>query len=81
MTAEWFPTVFYTFKFIALGVGMFFAIKWHYDQGKKENGAMRRREVLIAAAKAAAIFVLALLVVGLIAYTLVTKLGLDISLP
>jgi len=81
MTAEWFPTVFYTFKFIALGVGMFFAIKWHYDQGKKENGAMRRREVLIAAAKAAAIFVLALLVVGFIAYTLVTKLGLDISLP
>lgn len=42
---------------------------------------MRRREVLIAAAKAAAVFVLSLLVVGFIAFTLVTKLGLDISLP
>ncbi|WP_306391854.1 hypothetical protein [Telluria beijingensis] len=60
---------------------MFFAIKWHYDQGKKENGAMRRREVLIAAGKAAAVFMVALLIVGLIAYTLVRKLGLDISLP
>lgn len=81
MTAEWFPTVFYTFKFLALGVGMFFAIKWHYDQGKKENGTRKRREVLIAAGKAAIVFLLALLIVGLIAYTLVRKLGLDISLP
>jgi len=81
MTAEWFPTVFYTFKFLALGVGMFFAIKWHYDQGKKENGARKRREVLIAAGKAAIVFVLALLVVGMIAFALVRKLGLDINLP
>lgn len=81
MTAEWFPTVFYTFKFLALGVGMFFAIKWHYDQGKKENGAMRRREVLIAAGKAAAVFLLSLLVVGLIAFALVRKLGLDMRFP
>lgn len=81
MTAEWFPTVFYTFKFLALGVGMFFAIKWHYDQGKKENGAMKRREVLIAAGKVAAVFVILLLILGLITLTLVRKLGLDISLP
>ena len=81
MTAEWFPTVFYTFKLLALGVGMFFAIKWHYDQGKKKNGAMRRREVLIAAGKAAAIFVISLLILGFITFTLVKKLGLDLSLP
>ena len=81
MTAEWFPTVFYTFKFLALGVGMFFAIKWHYDQGKKVNGAKKRREVLLAAGKVIVIFGLALLVVGLIAFFLVRKLGLDMNLP
>jgi hypothetical protein len=34
---DWIPVVFVTFKFLVLGTGMFFAIKWHYDQGKKEG--------------------------------------------
>jgi len=34
---EWFPIVFFTFKILVLGTGMFFAIKWHYDQGKKKK--------------------------------------------
>ena len=29
---DWVPIVFITFKVLALGTGMFFAIKWHYDQ-------------------------------------------------
>lgn len=33
---EWFPIVFITFKLVVFGTGMFFAIKWHYDQGKKK---------------------------------------------
>lgn len=33
---EWFPVVFITFKVIVFGTGMFLAIKWHYDQGKKK---------------------------------------------
>ena len=81
MEAEWFPTVFYTFKFLALGVGMFFAIKWHYDQGKKENGAKKRREVLVAAGKVIVVFVVSLLVLGLFTLFLVKRLGLDLALP
>ena len=34
---EWFPIVAGTFKVVVLGTGMFFAIKWHYDKGKKEK--------------------------------------------
>jgi len=26
-----------TFKVLVFGTGMFFAIKWHYDQGKKKK--------------------------------------------
>ena len=36
-TMEWFPIVFITFKVLVFGTGMFFAIKWHYDQGKKKK--------------------------------------------
>ncbi|NKE74185.1 hypothetical protein [Ochrobactrum sp. MC-1LL] len=32
---EWFPIVAGAFKLIVLGVGMFFAIKWHYDKDKE----------------------------------------------
>jgi len=34
---DWFIVVFVTFKVIVLGTGMFFAIKWHYDQDRKKK--------------------------------------------
>lgn len=39
---DWFPIVLIIFKVVALGTAMFFAIKWHYDQGKKER--MKKKE-------------------------------------
>jgi hypothetical protein len=77
---DWIPIVFVTFKFVVLGIGMFFAIKWHYDQGKKGKVA-ERRAVLRAAGKVVAIFVLSLLGVGLFAYALIRMFGLDMTLP
>ena len=32
---DWVPIVFIVFKVAVFGTGMFFAIKWHYDQGKE----------------------------------------------
>lgn len=34
---DWVPVVFITFKVLVFGTCMFFAIKWHYDQGKKKK--------------------------------------------
>ncbi|UNK42127.1 hypothetical protein MNO14_14450 [Luteimonas sp. S4-F44] len=34
---DWFPIVFIIFKVVVLGVGMFYAIKWHHDQAKKDE--------------------------------------------
>ena len=34
---EWIPIVLVTFKVLVSGTGMFFAIKWHYDQGKSKK--------------------------------------------
>ena len=32
---DWVPIVFITFKVLVFGTCMFYAIKWHHDQGKK----------------------------------------------
>jgi hypothetical protein len=77
---DWFPIVAGTFKVLALGTGMFFAIKWHYDQGKKGK-EKERRAVLRAAGKVAAIFVLALLGLVLGTFLLARKLGMDLNFP
>jgi hypothetical protein len=34
---DWFPFVFFPLKILVLGAGMFFSIKWHHDQDKKEK--------------------------------------------
>jgi hypothetical protein len=61
---------------------MFFAIKWHYDQGRKEKDKKKeKRAVLRAGGKVAAVFVLALLGLGLGAFALARTLGLDLTFP
>ena len=75
---DWIPVVFVTFKVLMFGTCMFFAIKWHYDQGKK--GA-DRRALLRTGGKVVAIFMLALLLVLLLTFTLAKSLGMDLNLP
>ena len=75
---DWIPIVFVTFKVLVLGTGMFFAIKWHYDQGKKGKD---KRAVLRATGKVAAVFVLSLLVMVLLTFVLARMLGLDLTFP
>jgi hypothetical protein len=77
---DWFPIVAVTFKFLVLGTGMFFAIKWHYDQGKKGK-EKEKRAVLLAAGKVAAVFVLLLLGLVLGTFVLARRLGLDLTFP
>jgi heme/copper-type cytochrome/quinol oxidase subunit 2 len=77
---DWVPIVFVTFKVLVLGTGMFFAIKWHYDQGKK-NKEQERRAVLRASGKVTAIFVLSLLGLGFFTFVLARMTGLDLPLP
>ena len=78
---EWFPVIFLTFKALVLAIGMFFAIKWHYERGKKKQGkAKSTREVLRATGKVAAVLLLLVLVVGLVAYVLISALNLDLAI-
>ena len=79
---DWFPIVAVAFKFLVLGTGMFFAIKWHYDQGKKDKDKEKeKRAVLRAAGKVAAVFVLLLLGLVFGTFVLAGRLGLDLTIP
>lgn len=77
---DWIPVVLVTFKFLVLGTGMFYAIKWHYDQGKKEK-KREKRAVLRAGGMVTGVFVLSLLGIGLVTFVLCRMLGLDLALP
>ena len=46
---EWIPIVLVTFKVLVFGTGMFFAIKWHHDQAKKDK-LEREKEKMAQAA-------------------------------
>lgn len=76
---DWVPVVFVTFKVLIFGTCMFFAIKWHYDQGKKKG--MTKGALLRTGGKLAAIFMLALLGVLLFTFGIARMLGMDLSLP
>jgi hypothetical protein len=79
---DWVPVVLLTFKLLVLSTGMFFAIKWHYDQGKKEPDKEKEmRAVLRAGGKVAAVFVISLLVLVVCTFVLAGKLGLDLTFP
>ena len=75
---DWIPIVFVTFKVLVFVTGMFFAIKWHYDQG---NRGEEKRAVLRAGGKVAAVFVLSLLGLVLVTFVLARMLDLDLTFP
>lgn len=35
--SDLFPLIFLPFKIIVCGIGMYYAIKWHYDQEQKKK--------------------------------------------
>jgi hypothetical protein len=77
---DWFPIVFGTLKGLVLLTGMFFAVKWHYDQGTKGK-EMEMRAVLRAGGMVAAVFVLALLGLGFLTLAFGRMLGMDLPFP
>lgn len=48
---DWVPIVFIVFKVAVFGTGMFFAIKWHYDQGIKAKEETNKRQGLTGRAQ------------------------------
>ena len=70
---DWFPIVFVTFKVLVLVTGMFFAIKWHYDQGKTQ---MDKRALLLTVGKVGAVFLLLLGGLVYVTFAVIRMLGM-----
>ena len=77
---DWVPIVFIVFKVLVLGTGMFFAIKWHYDQGKKVR-PHDTRSVLRSGAAVAAVFVLSAAGLLYLTFSFAKWIGIDLTLP
>lgn len=62
---EWIPIILLFFKLSVLFIGMFFAIKWHYDQDRKDedNGPQFPSEMRLFAAM---LIALALSLIGIV---------------
>ena len=75
---DWVPVAFVTFKGIIFVTCMFFAIKWHYDQGKKKG--IDSRTQLISSAKILGAFVIGVVVVLLLTFALARRMGMDLNL-
>ncbi|MBA5689203.1 hypothetical protein [Rugamonas apoptosis] len=79
---ELIPLFLVAFKVLVLGTGMYYAIKWHYDQGKKEKNKQKEmRAVLRTSGKVAVVFVLTLVGLGFATFLLGSTLGLDLTFP
>ena len=74
---DWIPVVFVVFKVLVFGTGMFFAIKWHYDQDKKK---LDTRALLRTGGKLLAVFGVLVVVVLLFTFGLASMLGLDLNM-
>ena len=46
-TLDWVPIVFVTFKALVLVIGMYYAIRWHYDQGKKHKDKQQEKRAVL----------------------------------
>lgn len=75
---DWVLLVFALFKGLVFVTGMYFAVKWHYDQDMKGVG---RRALLRVGTRSVAIFVLLLLALLAFTFGLARMLGMDLSLP
>jgi uncharacterized membrane protein YidH (DUF202 family) len=75
---DWVPIVFVAFKVLVFGTAMFFAIKWHYDQGKSKKEV---RAVLRTSAAVVVVFVLSAVGVVFATFTFAKWLGMDLNFP
>ena len=74
---DWVPVFFVVFKALVFGAAMFYAIKWHYDQGKSKKDI---RGLLRTTAVMGTVFVL--LAAGMVfaTFAFARWLGMDLNL-
>lgn len=75
------PISFIIFKVLVLGVGMFLAVKWHYDRGQAEkNQKTSTAAVVLTSFKVGGAFVASSFLMLFLTYEFCNWIGLDLAI-
>lgn len=73
------PISFVIFKVLVLSVGMYFAVKWHYDRGQKEKN-QKTAAVVLTSIKVGAAFVASAFLMLFLTFEFCIWMGLDLAM-
>ena len=73
------PISFVIFKVLVLSVGMYLAVKWHYDRGQKDKN-QKTAAVVLTSIKVGAAFVASAFLMLFLTFQLGNWMGLDLAL-
>lgn len=76
---NWVPVVLIVFKVLVLGIGMFFSIKWHYDQDKSSEPLNVKKFILESIVYIVLLVIVFSLLYELFHYLRMLPVGLDYS--
>ncbi|MDM0065351.1 MULTISPECIES: hypothetical protein [Variovorax] len=74
------PISFIIFKVLVLSVGMYLAVKWHYDRGQKDKN-QKTAAVVLTSIKVGAAFVAAAFLMLFLTFEICIRMGLDLAMP
>lgn len=73
------PISFVVFKVLVLSVGMYLAVKWHYDQGQKGKN-QKTAAVVLTSIKVGGAFVASAFLVLFLTFEFCNRMGLDLAM-
>jgi len=73
------PISFVIFKVLVLSVGMYLAVKWHYDRGQKEKN-QKTAAVVLTSIKVGAAFVASAFLMLFLTIEFCVWMGLDLAM-
>ncbi|MDM0085132.1 hypothetical protein QTI17_31555 [Variovorax sp. J31P179] len=73
------PISFVIFKVLVLSVGMYLAVKWHYDRGQKEKH-QKTAAVVLTSIKVGAAFVASAFLMLFLTFEFCIWMGLDLAM-
>lgn len=73
------PISFVIFKVLVLSIGMFLAVKWHYDRGQKDRN-QKTAAVVLTSIKVGGAFVASAFLMLFLTFEFCNRMGLDLSM-
>jgi hypothetical protein len=73
------PISFVIFKVLVLSVGMYLAVKWHYDRGHKDKN-QKTAAVVLTSIKVGTAFIASAFLMVYLTFEVCNRMGLDLTM-